>query len=552
MNHLYKIAGMISNCAACLAVLCLSIPARGQTSCDSLPGHLAYLQKIYEQNRAETRPDRKKKLYQLYVVESRKGAEMASRCFNSHSIATGSVDYLKNNYLIGKLYLQAYECDNARKLFDLCMGNPHCGTERIGTAGTYAQVINRYNCNRSQFEGAVSANDYSLDYDGKGNAFVKSVFAKVGDSVYNETPLFPDEIEKIMSRTVMVGDTIDVAKIRQLSGQDKYLLAPPFLLMQTGNNFASIPLKWEKNLALNTQTGMPPPALADFNDFVQKHYKELRSSYFDKFNPHDKLISLYLAGGEYSQTGVREFLSFCDKIHYRAWKKVAYYMPIDNSIVAWASSGGGTLVHELVHALIAGDFPQAPWWLNEGLASLQEEANEQGVPLNNYRLILLQHAIARDQYCINWRDLIGTGKYEGADQTAYNLLNGYSRYFCKFLYDKLGRNGLAVIYREIRDSSALTGAQQVAVICKATGSSMNELQQQWQAYLMAERVTQRWEPTIRGMVDDFPKKYQYSFKNAAVPFPQQPLQSLQEYYKNKVKERRERSGPGSGIGPQQF
>lgn len=550
MNHRHSKPRSVCHLVCSLIVFCVCAPAMGQTSCDSLERHLTFLQTIYEQNRTETKPDRKKKLYQQYIVESKKGAEMANRCFAGQAMATGSVGYLKNNYLVGKLYLQAYECDNARKSFDLCLGNPHCGTERIGTAGTYAQIIGRYNCNRPQLEGSANSTGYSLDYDGKGNAFVKNVFAQVEEGTYNETPLFPDEIEKIMARTVLNSDTIDVAKVRQLSGQDKYLLAPPFLLMQTGNEFVSVPIKWEKNLALNTQTGAPAPALSDYSAFIQQHYQALKSSFFDKYDPHDKLIPVYLAGGDYSQTGVKSFLSFCDQIHYRAVKKVAYYMPLDNSIVAWASSGGGTLVHELVHALMANDFPHAPWWLNEGLACLQEEANDQGIPINNYRLILIQQAIARDRYCIDWRDLIRTTKYEGANQTTYNLLHGYSRYFCKFLYDRWGKNGLAAIYQQIRDSSTWSDAGQIAIIGKVTHAEGDELQQQWQAWLLTERVTQRWEPAIRGMVQEFPTTYEYPFQNASFGYPEQNLQQLQEYYKNK--QRLTSGGTPRGTGQQQF
>ena len=37
-------------------------------------------------------------------------------------------------------------------------------------------------------------------------------------------------------------------------------------------------------------------------------------------------------------------------------------------------TGGGTLVHELTHSLIAFDFPHVPDWFNEGLASLPSDA----------------------------------------------------------------------------------------------------------------------------------------------------------------------------------
>ncbi|MBU1341648.1 MAG: peptidoglycan-binding protein [Proteobacteria bacterium] len=52
---------------------------------------------------------------------------------------------------------------------------------------------------------------------------------------------------------------------------------------------------------------------------------------------------------------------------------LGYYNPSDNLIMATGGrTGYGTLLHEMVHAMIKADFPEAPDWLNEGLASLYE------------------------------------------------------------------------------------------------------------------------------------------------------------------------------------
>jgi hypothetical protein len=40
------------------------------------------------------------------------------------------------------------------------------------------------------------------------------------------------------------------------------------------------------------------------------------------------------------------------------------------------ATGGGTLVHEIVHPYVEADFPTAPPWLNEGLGSLFEQSAE--------------------------------------------------------------------------------------------------------------------------------------------------------------------------------
>jgi hypothetical protein len=59
------------------------------------------------------------------------------------------------------------------------------------------------------------------------------------------------------------------------------------------------------------------------------------------------------------------------------------------ALVMDISTGGGTLVHEMVHPYVAANFPAAPTWINEGLASLFEQsADREGqlVGLTNWRL----------------------------------------------------------------------------------------------------------------------------------------------------------------------
>ncbi len=74
-----------------------------------------------------------------------------------------------------------------------------------------------------------------------------------------------------------------------------------------------------------------------------------------------------------------------------------YYSPRDKALVMNIATGGGTLVHEIVHPFIATNFPKCPSWFNEGLASLYEQAGERGghiIGRTNWRLAGLQKAIA--------------------------------------------------------------------------------------------------------------------------------------------------------------
>ncbi len=50
-----------------------------------------------------------------------------------------------------------------------------------------------------------------------------------------------------------------------------------------------------------------------------------------------------------------------------------FYTPGERYMVMNAGRGLGTLTHELVHPLVEADFPDAPTWINEGIASVFEQ-----------------------------------------------------------------------------------------------------------------------------------------------------------------------------------
>ncbi len=61
---------------------------------------------------------------------------------------------------------------------------------------------------------------------------------------------------------------------------------------------------------------------------------------------------------------------------YKPDTPYGYYSKIHKALVMNISTGGGTLVHEIVHPFIEANFPNCPPWLNEGLGSLYEQSGE--------------------------------------------------------------------------------------------------------------------------------------------------------------------------------
>lgn len=156
-------------------------------------------------------------------------------------------------------------------------------------------------------------------------------------------------------------------------------------------------------------------------------------------------------------------LLFADEGSYRHFASVhsgrlpasiyGYYKPASRTVVINLTAGGGTLVHELTHALIDFDYPEAPIWLNEGIASMHEECRIERrdnqfalIPLDNWRLPILQDAV-RTGDLRSMATLIESN-FQGVDEAA---CYAQARYVCLYLRD-LGL--LDDIYCALRDNPA--------------------------------------------------------------------------------------------------
>jgi len=53
-----------------------------------------------------------------------------------------------------------------------------------------------------------------------------------------------------------------------------------------------------------------------------------------------------------------------------------YFSAADKALVMNISTGGGTLVHEIVHPFVAANFPDCPAWFNEGLVLSMSKAEK--------------------------------------------------------------------------------------------------------------------------------------------------------------------------------
>jgi len=159
-----------------------------------------------------------------------------------------------------------------------------------------------------------------------------------------------------------------------------------------------------------------------------------------------------------------------------------YYSPNDLAMVMNIQTGGGTLVHEIVHPFMRANFPEAPSWFDEGLGSLFEQSADRDghiVGLTNWRLEGLKDAIAGGELP-SFEALIATtsrGFYDEDPGTNY----AQARYLLYYLqqHDLLVR-----YYRELLAAHE-TDPTGLATLKSVLGTDdIAAFQRKWEAWVM--------------------------------------------------------------------
>jgi len=204
----------------------------------------------------------------------------------------------------------------------------------------------------------------------------------------------------------------------------------------------------------------------------------LKKAYFSK-DP-EQIIDIWLFKNKRSyENHVRELFGDHPSTPY------GYYSPSHRALVMNISTGGGTLVHEIVHPFIAANFPACPSWFNEGLASLYEQCGEQngriwGYP--NWRLAGLQRAIIDDRVP-PFQELLRTTRrafYEDDRGTNY----AQARYLCQYLQEQ----GQLVDFYHAFVRNASTDSTGFETLQDILGSQkIDSFESHWKKYIMSLR-----------------------------------------------------------------
>jgi hypothetical protein len=209
----------------------------------------------------------------------------------------------------------------------------------------------------------------------------------------------------------------------------------------------------------------------------------LKSRYF-QCEP-DHIITIWLFKDDESYTRNAR-----DIFGERPTTPFGYYSPRHRALVMNISTGGGTLVHEIVHPFISANFPQCPAWFNEGLASLYEQASEregQIIGLTNWRLAGLQDVIKAGELP-SFKSLTHTTTDEFYADGGINYAQ--ARYLCYHLQER----GLLKQYYDAFLSNADDDPTGYATLMKVLGVESEEAmaawQQQWEKFILDLRFAE--------------------------------------------------------------
>jgi len=193
----------------------------------------------------------------------------------------------------------------------------------------------------------------------------------------------------------------------------------------------------------------------------------LKQDYFSQDPPHVINIWLFQDKSSYEQNTV-------DIFSRRPQTPFGYYTARHKALVMNIETGGGTLVHEIVHPFVAANFPGCPSWLNEGLGSLYEQCQDRNGHihgLTNWRLHGLHEALKDEKYKMpTFEELCSTFTrefYEEDPGTNY----AQARYLLYYLQEQ----GLLVkFYHEFR-RSAQDDPTGYGTLCKVLGRKKEDM-----------------------------------------------------------------------------
>ena len=164
-----------------------------------------------------------------------------------------------------------------------------------------------------------------------------------------------------------------------------------------------------------------------------------------------------------------------------------YYSPSKRALIMNIGTGGGTLVHEIVHPFVAANFPNCPAWFNEGLGSLYEQCREKDGKImgsTNWRLAGLQSALRGDGVQTFEKLTKTTDDEFYSEDRSTNYAQ--ARYLCYYLQEK---GVLRKFYKAFHAHQKIdkTGYHTLLKILGRTKGGMTDFEKEWKQFVLKLR-----------------------------------------------------------------
>ena len=203
--------------------------------------------------------------------------------------------------------------------------------------------------------------------------------------------------------------------------------------------------------------------------------QKLKDSYFTR-DPHHILdIWLFKDKASYEKHTLQLWAS-------KPTTPYGYYSSANRVLVMNIATGGGTLVHEIVHPFIESNFPNCPAWFNEGLGSLYEQSHERKgkiIGLTNWRLAGLKQVIGKGKLP-SFKDLTSQ-----SNRAFYTSTRGNNYAQARYLLYYLQEQGLLRKYYSQFLANRKTDPTGYRTLQKVLGEKdMTRFQKNWEVYVM--------------------------------------------------------------------
>ena len=213
------------------------------------------------------------------------------------------------------------------------------------------------------------------------------------------------------------------------------------------------------------------------DDTILAAARALHEMYFDAEPQDPVLILLFESAAPYKRLG-KKWFNYDDVPHF------GFFRRDKNVMLMNVGTGTGTLVHELVHALVQPDFPKVPHWFNEGLGSLYEQCSisrdhKRITGHENWRLPALKQAIRKDTLR-PLREMIEDEDFYADGRVGINY--AHARYLLMYLQEK---DLLRTYYSRFRegakdDPNGLKTLEQVIA-----PKSLDALEKDWRKWVLS-------------------------------------------------------------------